>query len=72
MSAAVVCHVSEQGDRARELGIYGASVGCVPFEPQLGAEKLANDPVGRFVRVINRAKMGTGQSVAAYFTGYIT
>lgn len=36
-----------QGDRARDLGIYGAAVGCVPFEPQLGAEKLDNDPIGR-------------------------
>lgn len=36
-----------QGDRAKDLGIYGAAVGCVPFEPQFGAEKLEKDPVGR-------------------------
>lgn len=29
------------------MGIYGAAVGCVPFEPKIAAEKLEKDPVGR-------------------------
>ena len=36
-----------KGDRARDLGIYGAAVGCVPFEPSLSAEKLDKDLIGR-------------------------
>ncbi|CAM9706863.1 unnamed protein product, partial [Laminaria digitata] len=43
----IVKFLGEQGDRARDLGIYGAAVGCVPFEPSLSAEKLDKDPIGR-------------------------
>lgn len=41
--------ISQKGDRARALGIYGAAVGCVPFNPKSSAEKLEKDPVGRQV-----------------------
>eukprot|EP00752_Nemacystus_decipiens_P003301 g3055.t1 len=42
----IVKFLGEQGDRARDLGIYGAAVGCVPFEPKIAAEKLEKDLVG--------------------------
>ncbi|CAN0374571.1 unnamed protein product [Pylaiella littoralis] len=45
----IVKFLGEQGDRARALGIYGAAVGCVPFNPKSSAEKLEKDPVGRYV-----------------------
>ncbi|CAM9608442.1 unnamed protein product [Ectocarpus sp. 6 AP-2014] len=45
----IVKFLGEQGDRARDLGIYGAAVGCVPFEPKVAAEKLEKDPIGRYV-----------------------
>ncbi|CAM9867794.1 unnamed protein product, partial [Discosporangium mesarthrocarpum] len=41
--------LSACGDKAREMGIHGAAVGCVPFEPALGSAKLERDPVGRFL-----------------------
>eukprot|EP00903_Cladosiphon_okamuranus_P020831 g19131.t1 len=46
----IVKFLGEQGDRARELGIYGAAVGCVPFEPKIAAEKLEKDIIGRQAR----------------------
>ena len=66
-----------KGDRARDLGIYGAAVGCVPFEPSLSAKKLDKDPVGRQAiplllpyQVVCRTKCCVKKMVNIYLVGY--